>query len=154
MGTSCSPFLANLYLYAKEFAFLDRLTKTESWRASILSQCFRFIDDLCSFNYDISPFIQQIYPPELKLVKTNNNSKECTFLDIKMNVDEEKRKISTTLYDKREEFPFPIINFPFLSSNVHYKRSHGVFVSQLLISYEECFPRNLDDKVGVQADWF
>lgn len=132
MGTSCSPFLANLYLYAKEFAFLGKLTKTESWRASILSQCFRFIDDLCSFNYDLSPYIQQIYPPELKLVKTNTNSKECTFLDIKMNVDEERRKISTTLYDKREEFSFPIINFPFLSSNVHYKRSHGVFVSQLL----------------------
>ena len=68
----------------------------------------------------------------MKLVKNNIDSKECTFLDIKMNVDEERRKILTTLYDKREEFSFPIINFPFLSSNVHYKRSHGVFVSQFL----------------------
>lgn len=141
MGTSCSPFLANLYLYAKEYAFLEKLTKTESWRASILSQCFRFIDDLCSFNYDLSPYIHQIYPHELKLVKTNSNGNECTFLDIKMNIDEEKHQISTTLYDKREEFSFPIVNFPFLSSNIHYKRSHGVFVSQLL-RYVRVMSRN------------
>ena len=63
MGTSCSPFLANSYLYAKEFAFLGKLTKTESWRASILSQCFRFIDDLYTFNYDISPTFNKYILP-------------------------------------------------------------------------------------------
>ena len=94
MGTSCSPFLANLYLYSKEFAFLEKLMKTESWRARTVSQCFRFIDDLCSFNSDLSPFIKDIYPPELKLVKTNTNSRQCTFLDIKMDVDEKN------LFDK------------------------------------------------------
>ena len=40
--------------------------------------------------------------------------------------------IDTTLFDKREEFSFPIVNFPFLSSNIHFKRSHGIFVAQLL----------------------
>ena len=132
MGTSCSPFLANLYLYSKEFAFLEKLMKTESWRARTLSQCFRFIDDLCSFNSDLSPFIKDIYPPELKLVKTNTNSLQCTFLDIKMDVDEKKGTVATNLFDKRDDFSFPIVNFPFLSSNIHFKRSHGVFVSQLL----------------------
>ena len=29
MGTDCAPFLANLYLYALEFEFLEKLTKQD-----------------------------------------------------------------------------------------------------------------------------
>ena len=40
--------------------------------------------------------------------------------------------ITTNLYDKRNDFKFDINSFPFLSSNIHNKRTHGVLISQLI----------------------
>ena len=39
-------------------------------------------------------------------------------------------KLSTRLYDKRDDFDFHIVNFPFLSSNIPSSPSHGVYISQ------------------------
>jgi len=36
------------------------------------------------------------------------------------------------LYDKRDDFNFNIVNFPFLSSNIPSSPAYGVFVSQLV----------------------
>ena len=38
----------------------------------------------------------------------------------------------TRLYDKRDDFDFPVVNFPYLSSNIPESRAYGVFVSQLI----------------------
>lgn len=132
MGTSCSPYLANLYLYAIEFAFLEKLTRDNIFEARKYRHTFRYIDDLLCFNNDLSAHINNVYPDELVLKKANIDDKECTFLDIKMNIDNERRKIKTAMYDKREDFSFTIVNFPFMSSNIHFKRTHGVFISQLI----------------------
>ena len=43
----------------------------------------------------------------------------------------------TKLYDKRDDFYFHIINFPFLSSNIPSSPSYGVYISQL-IRYARC----------------
>ena len=40
--------------------------------------------------------------------------------------------IFTRLYDKRDDFNFPIVNFPFLSSNIPSAPACGVYVSQLI----------------------
>ena len=40
-------------------------------------------------------------------------------------------KLSTRLYDKRDDFNFPIVNFLFLSSNIPSGPAYGVYVSQL-----------------------
>ena len=37
------------------------------------------------------------------------------------------------LYDKRDDFNFPIVNFPFLSSNIPASPAYGVYIS--LIRY-------------------
>ena len=42
--------------------------------------------------------------------------------------------VSMRPYDKRDDFDFPIVNFPYLSSNIPESPAYGVFVSQL-ISY-------------------
>ena len=52
--------------------------------------------------------------------------------------------IRTSLYDKRDDFNFHIINFPFLSSNIPYSPAYGVFISQPIryaraCSSYECF---------------
>ena len=46
-------------------------------------------------------------------------------------------KLSTRLYDKRDDFDFHIVNFPFLSSNIPSSPSYGVYISQL-IRYARC----------------
>ena len=46
-------------------------------------------------------------------------------------------KLSTRLYDKRDDFDFHIVNFPFLSSDIPSGPSYGVYISQL-IRYARC----------------
>ena len=41
-------------------------------------------------------------------------------------------KITTRLYDKRDDFNFPIVNFPILNSNIPSAQAYGVYVSQLI----------------------
>ena len=47
------------------------------------------------------------------------------------------RKLSPWLYDKRDDFDFHIVNFPFFSSNIPSGPSYGVYILQL-IRYAQC----------------
>ncbi len=107
-----------------------------------LSLSFRFIDDLLCFNNSdlVSKYVHTIYPRELILNKTNENDQKCTFLDIDMNI--EQGQINTKLYNKRDDFNFKIISFPEMSSNIHFRRTHGVFLSQL-IRYSKVFKESI-----------
>ena len=40
--------------------------------------------------------------------------------------------VSTKMYDKRDDFDFEIVNFPFLDSDVPRSTSYGVYISQLI----------------------
>ena len=46
-------------------------------------------------------------------------------------------KLSTRLYDKRDDFYFLTVNFPFLSSNIPSGSSYGVYILQF-IKYARC----------------
>ena len=41
-------------------------------------------------------------------------------------------RLQVKLYDKRDDFNFNIVNFPFLSSNIPQSPAYGVYVSQLI----------------------
>jgi hypothetical protein len=41
-------------------------------------------------------------------------------------------RLKTKLYDKRDYFTFPIVNFPFVSSNIPSSPAYGVYTSQLI----------------------
>ena len=58
------------------------------------------------------------------------------YLDLTFIIDS-GGKLSTRLYDKRDDFDFHIVNFPFLSSNIPSGPSYGVYISQL-IRYARC----------------
>ena len=47
-------------------------------------------------------------------------------------------KLTTRLYDKRDDFNFPIVNFPFLSSNIPSAPAYGVYASQLIRYARTC----------------
>ena len=42
------------------------------------------------------------------------------------------KRLQVKLYDKRDDFNFNIVNFPFLSSNIPQSPAYGVYVSQLI----------------------
>ena len=78
-----------------------------------------------------------IYPKALILNKENKNNKKSSFLDIDMQI-QNNNTLYTKIYDKRDDFNFEINNFPNLSGNVHFKRSHGIVISQLIRYSKVC----------------
>jgi hypothetical protein len=47
-------------------------------------------------------------------------------------------KLTTQLYDKRDDFNFFIINFPFLCSNIPISPAYDVYISQLIRYARAC----------------
>ena len=74
--------------------------------------------------------VSQIYPSELKLNKTNISDTEAAFSDLHSSVSNDI--VSTKIYDKRDDFDFEIINFPFLNGDVPRSTSYGVYIYQLI----------------------
>ena len=131
MGTNCAPYLANLFLYAYEEAFVSKMVGENIVVAQELVSVFRYQDDCIVFN-DNGTFhskCREIYPVEMQLDKTNNGN-SCTFLDLTINI--ENGKFTYKCYDKRLNFNFEVINYPELQSNIPRNPSYGVFTSQLI----------------------
>ena len=51
--------------------------------------------------------------------------------------------VSSKIYDKRDDFNFEIVNFPFLDGDVPRSPSYGVYISQLIRFARVC--SNVDD---------
>ena len=99
--------------------------------------CYRYIDDLIVFNNKkFLDYLKEIYPSQLTVEKDNKSDHLADYLDLTFIIDSGD-KLSTTLYDKRDDFDFHIVNFPYLSSNIPSVRSYGVYISQL-IRYARC----------------
>ena len=60
--------------------------------------------------------VSQIYPSELQLNKANASDTEAAFLDLHLSISNDI--VSTKIYDKRDDFDFEIVNFPFLDGDV------------------------------------
>ena len=74
--------------------------------------------------------INRIYPSQLQLNKANTSDTEAPFLDLHLSISNEF--VSSKIYDKRDDFDFDIVNFPFLDGNVPRSTSYGVYISQLI----------------------
>ena len=78
-----------------------------------------------------------MYPAELELKHENSkNDKSASYLDLQLDVLD--GEIVTSLYDKRDDFPFKIVNFPDLSGNIPQDGSYGVFIAQTLRYAKVC----------------
>ena len=62
--------------------------------------------------------------------KTNISTCKSTFLDLTISIYQGKYNIK--LYDKRLDYDFDVISFPFLDGNVPKGPSYGIFISQLV----------------------
>ena len=76
--------------------------------------------------------VHRIYPAELQLLvnKANASDTEAAFLDLNLSIH--KDNFSTKIYDKRDDFYFVIVNFPFLDGDVPQRPSYGVYIFQLI----------------------
>ena len=138
MGIDPAPFYANGHLYKYEFDFQEEMTKKNYTIAKSLNHTHRYIDDISPLNDrgNFEKFRQDIYPPELILVKQNNSEMSASVLDIQIDVVE--NKFQTKVFDKRDDFPFNICRYPSLSSNIPDITLYNVFYSQILRIYRIC----------------
>ena len=80
----------------------------------------RYLDDLLNIdNPYFEGMVNRIYPPELQLNKVNTPDTEAPFLDLHLSTS--NGFVSSKIYDKRDDFDFDIVNFPF-----------RVYISQLI----------------------
>ena len=60
--------------------------------------------------------MDRIYPTVLQLNRANSSDTEALFLDLNLCIS--NGTVSTKIYDKRDDFDFDIVNFPFLDGDV------------------------------------
>jgi hypothetical protein len=151
MGTDCAPLVANLYLFALECKWIERIlpeepkcgkrhtterTAAKLQMGSFTNAC-RYIDDLVILNShgDFTKFIQDIYPATLVLERQGQKDKDgefqdhtAEFLDTKVTIENDA--FITQLYDKRNDFVFPIVKFQFSPSNYSNTQAHNILIGQ------------------------
>ena len=132
MGTNCAPLIADLFLYCYERDFMSDLQKSKRHDLiDMFNDTSRYLDDIFTIdNPEFEKYIPDIYPAELQLNKANTSDKETSFLDLNIKVI--GSDIHTSVYDKRDDFGFPIVNFPWLSGDVPRLPSYGIYISQLV----------------------
>ena len=126
------PLVADLFLFCYERDFIKSLTK-EKWYDLIdaFNSTSRYLDDLLNIdNIHFEHMVHRIYPAELQLNKTNASDTETAFLNLNLSIHNDI--VSTKIYNKRDDFNFDIVNFPFLDGDVPQRASYGVYISQLI----------------------
>jgi hypothetical protein len=104
-----------------------------------INHTFRYINDILSFNnHNFHNYIHLIFTEELEKKDITESDISVSYLDIFLNIDSNDR-LTTTLYDKRYDFDFAIVNFPFLCSNIPISPAYGVYISQLIRYARACF---------------
>ena len=91
----------------------------------------RYLDDLLNIdNTFFDNMVNRIYPSELQLNKANVPDTEASFLDFHLSISD--GYVKTKIYDKRDDFDFDIVNFPFQDGDVPLSTSYGVYMSILI----------------------
>ena len=110
MGTNCAPLVADLFLFCYERDFMMSLSDDK--QANVIAA----FNTTNINNVYFDNMVSQIYPSELQLDKANASDTEAAFLELHLSISNDI--VSTTIYDKRDDFDFEIVNFPFLDGDV------------------------------------
>ena len=81
---------------------------------------------LCTKSTNIS----SVNGRQFSIINNNASDTEAAFLDLHLSIS--NGIVSTKIYDKRDDFDFEIVNFPFLDGDVPRSTSYGVYISQLI----------------------
>ena len=119
MGTNCAPLVADLFLFCYERDFMISPENQADIIVTFKSTS-RYLDDLLNMdNIYFEQMVNRIYPAEFQLNKAYFSDAEAPFLDLNLSIS--NGTVSTKIYgkrDKREDFDFDIVYFPFLDGDV------------------------------------
>ena len=143
MGTNCAPLVADLFLFCYDRDFMLSLSdNNKTGIIEALNSTSRYLEDLLNIdNPYFEQMVGQIYTTKLQLNKANSSDTEATFLDLNLLITNDI--VSSKIYDKRDDFNFEIVNFPFLDGDVPRSPSYGIYISQLIRFASVC--SNVDD---------
>ena len=117
MGTNCAPLVADLFLFCYERDFMLSLSEdNQSGVIEAFSSTSRYLDHLLNIdNNFFDGMVNRIYPSELQLNKANVSDTDASFLYLYLYISD--GFVKTKMYDKRDDFDFDIVNFPFLDGD-------------------------------------
>ena len=132
MGTNCAPLVADLFLFCYERDFMMSLSdEKQADVIDVFNTTSRYLYDILNINnVYFDNMVSQIYPSELQWNKANTSDTDAVFLDLHLSISNDI--VSTKICDKRDDFDFEIVDFPFLDVEVPRSTSYGVYISQLI----------------------
>jgi hypothetical protein len=133
-------------LVAQELlSFPEHLSSLSVLSGVSVSRCFAwcvcFVDRCLSFFYwslcclclfDLRILITLWYLQTLLSIimkKKDKTDKSASYLLLRLEIEE---RLSTKLYDKRDDLNFPIVNFPFICSNI--SAAYFITVNQVMVA--------------------
>ena len=132
IGLDSGQDIANLLLYQYEATHIENLSKRDLVLARKFNHVYRYIDDLFSGDFpNFKQHLPLIYPPELTVNASSELPNTVNYLDLAISADL-NQTLNFSIYDKREDFDFEIVNFPYLDSCIPRKPALGTFLSQLI----------------------
>ena len=142
MGGKISGWLSDCSLMVDEFLFVrDLISGNLRDEALRLKYFRRYRDDCTTLNCpDFIDVAQRIYPPSLTLTQENDNPSCANVLDMEVTISDSA--CLTRVYCKTDHFPFSVISFPFLDSNIDDDLCYRVFYSQIIRFQRLCTFRN------------
>ena len=155
MGTNCAPLVTDLFLFCYESDFMKSVSReNQTDIIDAFNSTSRYLDDFLNIdNIYFEHIVDRIYPAELQLNKANFSDTEVPFLNLNLSIS--NGRVSTKICDKRDDFDFDIVNFPFLDGDVPRCTSYGVYIFQLIrftrassgVSDFNCRNKALTDKL-------
>lgn len=133
IGIDPAPYQANLSLYHDEFIFIEKLCRNKQLSiAKTFNHTHRYIDDINPKNNkeNFNKYKAEIYSKGLIINKENIGTQHTSMLEIDMII--KNNTFETKLYDKRDDFKFPIVQYPSLDSNIHSRTMYNVFTTQVI----------------------
>ena len=91
----------------------------------------RYLDNIININnVYFDNMVNEIYPSELQLNKANTSDTKAAFLDLNLSISNDR--VSTKIYDKRDDFDLEIVIYLFIDGDVPRSTSYGACISQLI----------------------
>ena len=68
------------------------------------------------------------YPSELEVEHTSTSSAEVCYLDTNIKTGDINTSFLISIYNRRDDFTFRIVNFPHMDSNISASPAYGVYI--------------------------
>ena len=142
-GNNASPQIADLTLSYMEYEYISTKIKAGHPLSHHLTRTFRYIDDLLHVSSKTDEFIRataEMYHSSLTLERTNAQWEKAAFLDL--NLEIQHGKITSSLYNKTDDYTFKVIRYPQFASNIPLRIGLNTFHGEIVRIHRVCSASN------------